>query len=304
MTSFAIQTFALTHDFGREPVLRELSLMVPQGVVCALLGRNGSGKTTLIRLLLGILKPQGGRAAVLGMDPTREAITIRTRIGYVPQESDFDPQMTVAETLRFVSRFYPGRWREEEVNRNLVRFELATHKQVGQLSGGQKGHLALVVALASDPELLILDEPTAGLDAVVRRSFQAAVIDFMSRPGRTVLLSSHQLNEVERLADQVAILAAGRLAVAASVEELKDRVARLKGRFPSDLPRERIPGLICCHQLGEFFHLAAWADGEPGRDQLVAALAAEGARDLTFEEASLESIFVDLVGDSGGQEHA
>lgn len=300
MTTHAIQTFELEHDFGSEPVLQDLSLQVPRGSVYALLGRNGSGKTTLIRILLGMLQPRRGYSAVFGLDPTQEPIPIRTRIGYVPQENDFDPEMTVAGALSFVRAFYPGRWQDGEVASLVVRFGLARHKKIKQLSGGQKGHLALTAALGCDPEILILDEPTAGLDAVVRREVQEAIIDFMSRGERTVLLSSHQLNEVERLADRVAIVDSGRLLCEASVEGLKDRVARIKARFERYPPIHRVPGVIRFKQLDEIVHLTAWVDGEEGRRQLEETLAELGATEVVFEESSLESIFVDLV---GGREH-
>lgn len=300
MTTHAIETFELDHDFGAESVLQDLALRVPRGSIYALLGRNGSGKTTLIRILLGMLEPCRGCSTVLGLDPRREAIAIRSRVGYVPQENDFDPAMTVDRTLSFVGSFYPDRWQEGEVAKLVARFELDRKKKVKELSGGQKGHLALTAALACDPEILILDEPTAGLDAVVRREVQEAIIDFMSRGERTVLLSSHQLNEVERLADQVAIVDRGRLICEATVEDLKDRVARIKARFERYPPIHRAPEVVRFKQVDGVAHLTAWADGETGRKELVSTLEELGAKEVVFEETSLESIFVDLV---GGRDH-
>ncbi len=251
MNDPVIETVDLEHAFGPEPVLRKLGLEVPHGSVYGLLGRNGSGKTTLVRLLLGILRPRAGTCRVLGLDPVHDAIRIRSRVGYVPQESDFDLGMPVAETLRFFGSFYPETWNDESAGALLERFELSRRPKGGALSVGQKARLALVTGLAFDPELLILDEPTAGLDAVVRRDFIETIIEFMTVRGRTVFLSSHLLNEVELLADRVAVVERGRLLVESSVEALKEKLCRLTARFERAPIRSRLDGLVSCRQLGE-----------------------------------------------------
>ncbi len=296
MTENAIETFELEHAFDQEPVLRRLSIAVPQGSVYGLLGRNGSGKTSLIKMLLGVLRPQAGRCRVLGLDPRDDAVAIRSRVGYVPQECDFDPQMSVVETLRFLRSFYPSTWRDDVVEQLLDHFEVPRQPRITNLSGGHKARLSLVCALAFEPELLILDEPTAGLDAVVRRDFIEAIIEFMTQEERTVFFCSHLLNEVELLADRVAILEHGRLLIDSSVDALKQSLCRVTARFRAAPIRSRIPGLIACRQLGEHWQVAAWVDSESERDTFLEALASQGATEVRVGEADLESIFVDLVG--------
>ncbi len=301
MMENAIQTFDVEHAFDGEPVLRKLAIEVPRGSVYGLLGRNGSGKTTLIRILLGVLRPAAGRCEVLGLDPAADALAIRSRVGYVPQDSDLDPKMTAGDSLRFIRSFYPETWSDEAASKLLDRFEVPLTPRVGTLSGGQKARLALVTALAFSPEVLILDEPTAGLDAVVRRDFIETIIELMTSEGRTVFLSSHLLGEVERLADRVAIVEDGRLLVESSVDELKDRLCRVTARFERPPIRSHLPRLVSCRQLGERWQLAAWTDGEAQRGELLESLRAQGALDVGLDESSLESIFVDLV---GRQDHA
>lgn len=296
MTELAVTTHDLDHAYDVERTLRGLTLDVPRGSVFGLLGRNGSGKTTLLRILLGVVRATGGQCQVLGRDPVTDAIAIRTRVGYVPQTCDFDPSMTARQTLDFVRGFYPGTWQDELATALLDRFEVPLGKRVAELSGGHKARLSLVAALAFDPELLILDEPTAGLDAVVRRDFVESVIELMTDEGRTVLLASHQLNEVELLADRVAILEGGRLLVDATVDELKEQLCRVTARFPTPPVRSAFSELVACRPLGDRWQLAAWTRSDEQRRAFVATLERHGATELSFDDTRLESIFVDLVG--------
>ncbi|MEM7586890.1 MAG: ABC transporter ATP-binding protein [Acidobacteriota bacterium] len=296
MNENAVITAALEHHFGDEPILRQLDLSVPRGCVYGLLGKNGSGKTTLIRLLLGMLEPTSGRCEVLGKNPQHDSLAIRSRVGYVPQETDLDPSMTVEGTLRFVSGFYPGTWQSSRAEELLDRFELARRKRVAQLSGGQRARLALITALSFDPELLILDEPTAGLDALVRRDVIETLIEYVSAEERTVFLCSHLLNEVEMLADRVGIIDGGQMLMESSVDRLKADLCRVSAKFEAPPVRNDLHGLVSCRHLGERWRIAAWAHSESEREALMAALRRQGARDLSLDESSLESIFVDLVG--------
>lgn len=295
MSRYAIEVCGLEHDFGAAPVLRSVDLTVPRGSVFGLLGRNGGGKTTLIRMLLGMLKPRRGHCRVLGLDPAVDALEIRRRIGYVPQAMDFDPAMTVQQSLRFMAAFYPDRWQHDQVATWLKRFELDPDQRVGQLSGGQAGRLGLVSALAVDPELLILDEPTAGLDPVVRRDFASAVIEWIAEGERTALLSSHLLHEVERLADHVAILEDGEVLLAKSVEELKRDLTRVTARFVSPPAQLDLPSLAA-KRLPDGWQVAAWTAGEQERQKLLDELTALGASELEVGTSNLDDIFVDLVG--------
>lgn len=205
--------------------LRDVNLTVPRGTVSALLGENGAGKTTLIRVLTGFLRPTAGSCKVLGMDPTREVVEIRRRIGYVSDAPALYGWMRVDEIGWFAAAFYePGfleRYRE-----GIGRYEVPANRKIRHLSRGQRAKVALALALAHDPELLILDEPTSGVDPLVRREFLESMLDRVAT-GRTVLLSSHQISEVERVADHVAILHAGEVKIAEPLEQLRETVSEV-----------------------------------------------------------------------------
>jgi ABC-2 type transport system ATP-binding protein len=217
--SAIIKVTLASKRFFRKSALSEVSLEVPPGVVYALLGENGAGKTTLIRCLLGYYRLQAGSVRVLGMDPLKQPLELRRQVGYVADQPGLYPWMTVQEAGWFASGFYPPGFLERFIAL-AQEFQLPARTKIRDLSKGMKAKVALACALAFDPQLLILDEPTSGLDPLVRRSFLESMVD-RAAAGKTVLLSSHQIHEVERVADWVAIIHAGRLQVAAPLEELK-----------------------------------------------------------------------------------
>ena len=221
--SQVISARGLAMRFPGCQALSGVDLEVPRGTVFALLGENAAGKTTLIRILTGFLRPTAGTCQVLGLDPTREALAIRRRIGYVAEAPALYDWMQVGEIGWFASAFYPpgflDRYRE-----TIRRFELSAEWKIRRLSKGQRAKVALALALAPDPELLILDEPTSGLDPLVRREFLESMVD-RAAVGKTVLLSSHQIAEVERVADHVAILRQGKFCLVRPLCELKESVS-------------------------------------------------------------------------------
>ena len=215
----------LTKHFGAETALDEVSLEVPPGVVFALLGENGAGKTTAIRIMLGLAEPNSGRAEVLGLGSARQGLAIRQRVGYVPERPTLYEWMAVEEIGWFTAGFYgPGFL--PEYARLAAQFGLPPRKKLGALSKGMHAKVALALAMAHQPELLILDEPTSGLDALVRREFLESMVDRAAQ-GQTVFLSSHQIGEVERVADIVAILRKGKLLLVEPLDGLKAQVRRL-----------------------------------------------------------------------------
>ena len=220
-----ISTQGLDVLFGGCHALREVDLVVPQGTVFALLGENGAGKTTLMRVLTGFLKPTAGRCQVLGRDPVRDALEIRRQIGYVSDQPALYDWMRVGEIGWFTASFYPegfsDRYREA-----IARYDLPVDRKIRNLSKGQRAKVALALALAHDPELLILDEPTSGVDPLVRREFLESMLDRVAT-GRTVLLSSHHIAEVERVADHVAILHAGAVCINEPLQQLRDAVSEV-----------------------------------------------------------------------------
>lgn len=229
----AVSIHRLTVTFPGCEALREVDLQVPRGTVLALLGENGAGKTTLIQSLTGFLKPNAGSCRVLGLDPTTDALEIRRRVGYVADAPALYDWMRVGEIGWFASSFYePGfleRYREA-----IARYEVAEDRKIRHLSKGQRAKVALALALAHDPELLILDEPTSGLDPLVRREFLESMLDRVAT-GRTVLLSSHQISEVERVADTVAILHQGKFCITDSLGHLRETVSEVTVSFEDPL---------------------------------------------------------------------
>jgi ABC-2 type transport system ATP-binding protein len=212
----------VTKRVGSTVALDRVSLAVPPGHVCAILGGNGAGKTTAIRTLLGYQRPDSGVVSVLGMDPQRQPLEVRGRVGYVSDRPALYDWMTVKEIGWFTAGFYPTGYLDE-FSRCVRRFGLEPKQKIKSLSKGGRAKVALALSLAHNPALLILDEPTSGLDPLVRREFLESMIDLASE-GRTVLLASHQVSEVERVADMVAILINGRLVSFERLEDLKRTV--------------------------------------------------------------------------------
>lgn len=220
---------ALTVRYGQRLALDQVSFTVPAGSVYALLGRNGAGKSSLVRCLLGEQKPADGRALLLGRDVWRERASILAEVGVVPEEPDAPPALTARQLSRFCSRLYP-RWDTAGVEARLKRFGVPADTPFGKLSKGQKGQVAMALALAGSPRLLVLDDPTLGLDAVARKAVFEELIGELADRGTTVFITSHDLAGVERIADRVGILREGRLVLDEEMEAIKHRFRRVS--FP------------------------------------------------------------------------
>src|SRR5829696_8937212 len=220
MNEPAIEMQAVFKSFRSTDVLRGVTLRVDRGKTFAFLGRNAAGKTTSIRMLLGLLKRDDGAIRVLGVDPQREPIELRRRIGYLAEDQTMYGWMRVEEIVRFVAPFYPT-WDHELAVKYLRDFELPFRTRIKHLSKGQNVRLGLVLALAHRPELVILDDPALGLDPVMRKQFNRDLITHLQGEGRTVFYSSHLLYEVEPIADEVAILHEGRLVRQADTDTLR-----------------------------------------------------------------------------------
>ena len=218
-----ISATGLTMRFPGCLALDGVDFEVPGGTVFALLGENGAGKTTLIKILTGFLRATAGTCQVLGLDPVRDALAIRRRVGYVSEAPALYDWMQVGEIGWFASSFYPPGFLDR-YRAAIRRYEVAEAWKIRRLSKGQRAKVSLALALASDPELLILDEPTAGLDPLVRREFLESMVD-RAAVGKTVLLSSHQIAEVERVADHIAFLRQGKFCLIRPLAELKESVS-------------------------------------------------------------------------------
>jgi len=224
-----IELEGLSVRYGTCLALDDVSLAVPEGAVYALLGRNGAGKSSLVRCLLGEQKPTAGRASLFGRDVWKERAAILAEVGVVAEDPDMPPAMSPRQTARFCSRLYP-RWDAAGVEARLKRFGVPRDTPFGRLSKGQKGHVALALALACGPRLLVLDDPTLGLDAVARKAVFEELIGELADRGTTVFMTTHDLAGVEPIADRVAVLRQGRLVLDEEMETLKRRFRRIS--FP------------------------------------------------------------------------
>lgn len=220
-TDKMIEIRGVSKSFGKAKALSDVSYSVGPGTIFALLGENGAGKTTTIKILLGLVTPDAGEVRVLGLDPRRDSLAIRRRIGYVPEQPALYEWMTVGEMGRFAASFHNQKYWQEYL-RLMERFEISPDAKIKGLSKGMKAQVSLALALASDPDLLILDEPTSGLDAVVRRQFMESMVD-RAAVGKSVFLSSHQITEVERVADEVGLMKQSAMLYVEPLEEMKKR---------------------------------------------------------------------------------
>src|SRR5882724_8064635 len=236
-----INVSELTRRFGAKTALASVSLSLSRGVVYGLVGANGAGKTTLIKHILGLLRAESGSVRVFGHDPVAEPVAVLSRIGYLSEENDLPGWMRVAELIRYSRAFYPA-WDDVYAEELRQEFALDPTAKVKSLSKGQRARAGLLIALAHRPELLVLDEPSSGLDPIVRRDILGAVIRTIADEGRTVLFSSHLLDEVERVADRVAIIHQGRILLTSTMDEIKDSHRRVTLRFAQAL--EQAPSLV------------------------------------------------------------
>ena len=226
-----IRASELTRRFGTTTALDAVNLAVERGTVHGLLGANGAGKTTFIKHILGLLRAESGTVRVFGLDPVADPPGVLSRIGYLSEDNDLPGWMRVDELMRYSRAFYPG-WNVAYAEELRQAFALEPVAKIKDLSKGQKARAGLIVALAHRPELLVLDEPSSGLDPIVRRDILGAVIRTIADEGRTVLFSSHLLEEVEQVADYVTIINHGRIVLSAPLDEIKE-AHRVDGRVPS-----------------------------------------------------------------------
>lgn len=290
-SELAIQTTNLTKRFGANTVLKNVNLNVPVGSVFAFLGTNGAGKTTTIHILLDILDRTSGEAKILGLDCVRQSLEIKRRIGFVAEGQSMYDWMTVDEIIRFCKRFYPA-WDDTLADDLKYRYELPGELRVGELSRGMRGKLALLLAMAYRPELLIFDEPTSGLDVIVRHDFLKGVIDHIQEDGRTVFFSTHQVSEVEKIADWVGIIDHGELICCSSMEDLKENVKRVVVTFDNPKPiSSDIPDLLRVEKAGRQASLTVRSVSQ----NFLAAINKLNPSDIRVEDLSLERIFMDMV---------
>ena len=242
--TYAIQTRGLTKFYGNKAVVRSLDLKIPTGCVYGFLGRNGAGKSTTIKMLTGMIHPDQGEAEVLGQNVASLSNATRARVAYIAEGHPLYGWMTIDQLEKFSRPFYPN-WNRQLFDRIIEHFELSRKQKVRRFSNGQRAQVSLALALAPDPELLILDDPTLGLDTVVRRDFLESMIQIIQREGRTILFSSHNLGDVERVADRIGVLVDGVLRVDCPTDLFKSTVRLVIVEFGgTPAPIAEFPGLV------------------------------------------------------------
>jgi ABC-2 type transport system ATP-binding protein len=282
---------SVTRRFGDKLALDGLTLSIQRGGVFGLIGGNGAGKTTLLKHILGLLRPQSGTVSVFGMDPVKHPVQVLAGIGYLSEDRELPGWMRIEQLMKYTQAFYSS-WDPRYAEQLRESFDLDRRAKVQQLSRGQRARAGLLVALAHRPDLLVLDEPSSGLDPVVRRDILGAIIRTIADEGRTVLFSSHLLDEVERVADNVAIIHHGQIVLTASMDEIKQSHRRLTLRFsqPQSQP-PALDGAFRCHGSGH-----EWTYDCSGQPiQLRLAAQSLGATVLAESALSLDEIFVSRI---------
>ncbi|MCB0875838.1 MAG: ABC transporter ATP-binding protein [Solirubrobacterales bacterium] len=298
-SEIAISTHGLTKDFGGGNGLFDLDLEIEAGEVFGFLGPNGAGKSTTMRLLLDLIGPTRGSANLLGLDSRADSLAVRRRVGFLPGDFQLYPKLTGEEVLDYLADLRGGV--DAAVRDALAdRFRAELDRPIAELSTGNRQKVGLIQAFMHEPELLILDEPIAGLDPLVQQSFHSLLRE-VTDAGRTVFLSSHTLSEVERVADRVAILRSGRLMVVDSLSNLRSiAVQRLEVGFAGDVPAtaaiEALPGVREARRHGSHMDVSFAGSADP----LVKALAAYDVSSLRSHEDDLEEIFLSYY--RGGEE--
>ena len=289
MNELAIRTDKLVRIYSKLRAVDELSLNVPRGGIYGFLGRNGAGKTTTIRILLGLARPTAGGATVLGFAIGREQVAILERTGYVSETKILYGGLTARELVRFTRGFYPN-WSSEAVAKYTRTFEIPMDRPFAKLSLGNRTKVCLLLALAQKADLLILDEPTSGLDPVGVDEFQRVVAEDLAGEGRTVLISSHQLADIERIADWVGLIDHGRLLLEARLDDIKSQF-RLITAAGTGLPQGKSADIVSVNSDGDFCKYVVRNNAEA----FAAELRNQGATVTDVSPLGLREIFLELV---------
>ena len=286
-----IETIDLRKTYADVEALRGLDLQVPAGSICGFLGRNGAGKTTTMKILLGMVHATGGEARVFGLTP--DSVEIRRRTGFVSEEKDLYAYMTVEEMIRFTASFFP-RWRADLEKRYLHNFDLPPQRPIKALSRGMRTKLALLLALCRGAELLIVDEPTSGLDPAMTEEALQAMVAHVADENMTVFFSSHQIGEVEQIADRVAIIDRGKLVVSGAMDDVRESFRRIQLVFDNEAPAAqfRSPGVARMHRKGRVITLMSSGNS----DSIVDEARALHPTSMEVLPVTLKEIFLETVG--------
>ena len=292
MSVSVVEITNLSRRFGKTLALDKVSLQVRCGCVHGLVGANGAGKTTIIRHILGLLKAKSGSVRVFGMDPVRDPVAVLQRIGFLSEERELPEWMRIDELMRYTRAFHPN-WDQTYAEELLGAFGLDRAKQVKHLSKGMRAQAGLIAAVAHRPDLLLLDEPSTGLDAVVRRDILNAIIRAVADDGRTALFSSHLLDEVEQMSDYISMVNQGRVILEGSVDDIKESHHVLSIRFSTALASPpQLEGVLSTEGWGHTWETIGNSDiGRVYQD-----LKQCGGEITHSRNASLQEIFIAHVG--------
>jgi ABC-2 type transport system ATP-binding protein len=295
-----VEVDALSRSYGSTIALHNVSLKAEVGLVYGLVGANGAGKTTLIKHVLGLLRPQRGKVRLFGLDPVRDPVAVLRRVGYLSEQRDLPEWMRLEELLRYTRAYHPS-WDQVYADQLLEQFGLDRSKRFADLSQGMRAQAGLVVAVAHRPDLLVLDEPSSGLDVVVRQDILDAIVRTVVEDGRTVIFSSHLLDEVERMCDHVTVLHEGRVAVQGPVDEVRAMHRVSQVRFPKRLDSmPHIAGALSIAGDGRSWSVIHTSVLESLRE----AVAQSGGEIVESRIATLEEILIARVRRSNRQRQA
>jgi ABC-type multidrug transport system ATPase subunit len=297
MSDAAIEIASLRKSYGKHAALNGLDLRVPAGSVFGFLGRNGAGKTTTIKHLLGFIKADSGSAHILGQAVTDSSVSlgIRRRIGFVTEEKGLYPYMTVDGIIRFTRPFFP-RWRRDLEQRYLDMFDLPRGKSIAQLSKGMRSKLMLLLAISHGAELLILDEPMEGLDPAVIEQLLRELVAIAAEQGTTIFFSSHQLSDVEQVADHVAIIDGGKTLLCGNLDDLKAQYQRLNVVLSHEPPSDvgRLDGVVSVRRNGRMLSILVSRNAEA----VAAELRQSPGTSIERFPVTLKEVFLEHVGNN------
>lgn len=290
----AVLVQGLTKQFGGQKVLNGVDLEVPGGSVFALLGPNGAGKTTTIKILLNLLQPTGGKIEVLGMDGVARSLEIRSRVGYQSEMQIFYHRARVENVFSLCRSLYP-RWNQARVARYCDIFDLPARGRVSDLSKGKMTLLGIVLAIGPDPDLLLLDEPFTGLDPLRRRQVLQLLVEEMDGEGRTIMVSTHQIQDMERIADRVAFIIGGRVILSSPVDELLNNEKKIRAAFSGPPPEgmEGWPGVRRVQREGSRLLISVSGQAE----EVVGRLSGYDGAACEVIDQTLEDIFINYAGE-------
>ena len=286
----AVRLVDISKRYDKTRVLEGCTLTVPSGTVMGVLGKNGAGKTTLLKIALGLVRPDGGEAKLLGEPAWELSAAAKQRLGYVPQIPQFFAWMRVRDVIDYVGSFYEH-WSAGLIGRLVERWEIPLDSRIGPLSPGEQQKVAIVLGLAHEPDLLVLDEPAAALDPAARREFLAELVEIAAAPHRTIIFSTHITSDLERVADSVAVLRKRRVAYAGELGALKDQVKRLHITGRHALPPQLdVPGALRQQVEGS----EALVSVCPCSPELIESLESQHNAAVEVEDLNLEDIFLEL----------